>query len=108
MRGWSGSDLRAAGSARKRARGGRKRRPKACSRIGAAVKGQPMISLDRLLPFAFAIRVLFGCSKHVSRNIYEGGRQHNESLKGTPLENPRAESVSRDEYEKALRGTADR
>ena len=67
-----------------------------------------MISLARLLAFAFAIGLLFGCTKDLSRNIYEGGRQHNESLKGTPLENPRAESVSRDEYEKALRGATDR
>jgi len=69
-----------------------------------------MRSLARLLALAFAIAIglLSGCTKDVSRNIYEGARQHNESLKGTPLENPRAESVSRDEYEKALRGDSGR
>jgi hypothetical protein len=69
-----------------------------------------MRSLARLLALAFAIAIglLSGCTKDVSRNIYEGARQHNESLKGTPLENPRAESVSRDEYEKALRGDSRR
>ena len=69
-----------------------------------------MSALTRLLAlaFPFAIGFLSGCTKDLSRNIYEGARQHNESLKGTPLENPRAESVSRDEYEKALRGDSGR
>jgi hypothetical protein len=66
-----------------------------------------MSSLARLLALTFVIGILCGCATdQLSRNIYEGARQHNDSLKGTPLENPRAESVSRDEYEKALRGGA--
>ena len=68
-----------------------------------------MRSLARLLALAFTIGILSGCTKdQLSRSVYEGARQHNESLKGTPLENPRAESVSRDEYEKALRGDSGR
>ena len=68
-----------------------------------------MSSLARWLALASASVLLGGCAKdQLSRNVYEGGRQHNESLKGTPLENPRAESVSRGEYEKALRGDSGR
>lgn len=51
----------------------------------------------------------FGCAKDdVYRNIYEGARANNDSRKGTPLENPRSDSMSHEQYEKERRGDASR
>ena len=42
-----------------------------------------------------------GCAmQDVSRNIYEGARLRNESLRSTPLEKSAAPSMSYDEYER--------
>jgi hypothetical protein len=62
--------------------------------------GHAMKALRRLLGFAFAAIVLSACTTgQFSRNVYEGAAAHNESLKPTPLGNPRAESVGYDQYE---------
>jgi len=50
---------------------------------------------------------LSGCTtEELSRNVYEGARVHNESLKSTPLENPRTEPTPYDQYEKERRDGA--
>lgn len=54
-------------------------------------------------PVTAALFVLSGsgCTTHVlSRNIYEGIKTHNESLKSTRLENPGTASPSYDDYER--------
>jgi hypothetical protein len=54
-----------------------------------------------LVALALAGTPLSGCTKEeIARNVYEGARVHNESLKSTPPENPRFESLSHDEYER--------
>jgi hypothetical protein len=62
------------------------------------------------LPLAFALAAgLPGCTKdEVYRNIYEGARANNDSKKATPLENPRSDSISYEEYQKERRGDGDR
>jgi hypothetical protein len=61
----------------------------------------PIVTLAAL---ALAAGVLSGCTKEeLSRNVYEGANMHNESLKSTPLENPRTESTPYDQYEKERR-----
>jgi hypothetical protein len=58
-------------------------------------------STPTLLALALAAGVLSSCTREeLARNVYEGAKAHNESLKSTPLENPRAESLSYDQYEK--------
>jgi hypothetical protein len=48
-----------------------------------------------------------GCAmQDVSRNVYEGARQHNESLRGTPRVTSAAPSMSYDEYDKARSSAA--
>jgi hypothetical protein len=50
-----------------------------------------------------------GCTTHeLSRNIYEGIRTHEESLKSTPLEKPGTASPSYDEYERERRALSPR
>jgi hypothetical protein len=61
----------------------------------------PLVALSALVA---AAGVLSGCAKEeLSRNVYEGVRVHNESLKSTPLENPRTEPTPYDQYEKERR-----
>ena len=44
---------------------------------------------------------LIACTKgEIQRNVYEGARVYNESLKSTPLENPRFDSLSYEGYER--------
>jgi hypothetical protein len=51
----------------------------------------------------------FGCTKdNVYRNVYEGARVNNDAKKGTPLENPRSDSICHEQYEKERRGDASR
>jgi hypothetical protein len=58
-------------------------------------------SIASFVALALAGAFLPGCTKgELTRNIYEGARVHNESLKSTPLENPRLESLSHDDYER--------
>jgi len=48
--------------------------------------------------------VVGGCAmQDVSRNVYEGARLQNESLRSTPLEKSAAPSMSYDEYERELK-----
>jgi hypothetical protein len=62
----------------------------------------PLVTLAAL---ALAAGVLSGCTREeLSRNVYEGAKMHNESLKSTPLENPKTESTSYDQYEKERGG----
>jgi hypothetical protein len=57
-----------------------------------------------LAAIAIAAGALSGCTtEELSRNVYEGARVHNESLKSTPLENPRTEPTPYDQYEKERR-----
>jgi hypothetical protein len=58
-------------------------------------------------PFTLAATVallathLSGCAmQDLSRNVYEGARLHNESLRSTPLEKSAAPSMSYDEYDR--------
>ncbi len=68
-----------------------------------------MNSIANLLALALTGTLLSACTKdELARNIYDGARAHNESLKSTPLENPRLESLSHDEYEKQRRGDSSR
>lgn len=47
-----------------------------------------------------AVACLCGCAAdQVARNIYEGGRAYQESLKTTPLGTARGEAKGYDEYE---------
>jgi len=75
-------------------------------KVGPHTSERPSrISIARLLLLALAGALLSGCAKDkLARNIYEGARVHNESLKSTPLENPRLESLSHDQYEKERHG----
>jgi len=62
-------------------------------------------SMGRMFALALTGMLLFACTKdELARNVYEGARVHNESLRSTPLENPRLESLNHDEYEKARSG----
>ena len=60
-------------------------------------------SIACLVALGLVVASLPACAG-LERNIYEGARVHNESLKSTPLENPRLESLSYDEYEKERAG----
>jgi len=66
----------------------------------------------RLLALSLAIGIaagLSGCTKdEVYRNVYEGARANNDSKKSTPLENPRSDSMSHEQYEKERRGEGSR
>jgi len=67
-----------------------------------------MRSLTVLVGFALAAG-LAGCTKDdVYRNVYEGARVNNDSKKSTPLENPRTDSMSHEQYEKERRGDLSR
>jgi uncharacterized lipoprotein len=60
-----------------------------------------MRPMRNLLIFAFCVMAISGCtSQQMSRNVYEGARVYNESLKSTPLEKPQNDLPSYDEYEK--------
>jgi len=62
-------------------------------------------SMARVFALALTGMLLLACTKEeLARSVYEGARVHNESLRSTPLENPRLESLSHDEYEKARGG----
>ena len=53
------------------------------------------------VPVALFVLLASGCTtQELSRNIYEGIKTHEESLKFTPLEKPRGASPSYDEYER--------
>ena len=62
-------------------------------------------------PFAVALlaALLGGCtSRELSRNIYEGARAHEESLRSTPLERSRDPLPSFEEYERERRAVTRR
>ena len=66
-----------------------------------------MIGLPRFVLLACVAMACSACAPgQFSRNVYEGARVHNESLKSTPLENTKAEPVGYDQYEKERQGGA--
>ncbi len=59
------------------------------------------------LTVALLAPVSGGCAmQDVSRNVYEGARLRNESLRGTPRETSAAPSMSYDDYETARNSAA--
>ena len=63
-----------------------------------------MIAGGRVLGAAIAAALLCGCAPdRLARGIYEGSKARNESLKGTPRENPKGELPDYDQYEKERR-----
>jgi len=66
-----------------------------------------MEKLSILLIVTFVVMVFSGCTaEQFSRNVYEGVRVHNESLKSTPLETSKSEPMSYDKYEKERRNSS--
>lgn len=66
-----------------------------------------MKKLPAFLTLIFVVMVFSTCSnEQFSRNVYEGARVHNESLKSTPLENSKSEPMSYDQYEKERQSTS--
>jgi hypothetical protein len=62
---------------------------------------EPMRSV---LIFGFAVTIASGCtSEQMSRNVYEGSRVYNESLRSTPLERSKNDLPGYDEYEEERR-----
>jgi hypothetical protein len=60
-----------------------------------------MKSLPKALMFTFVVMFFSACTaEQFSRNVYEGARVHNESLKATPMENTKSEPMSYQQYEK--------
>ena len=59
--------------------------------------------MRKLIPyllFAFAVTVFSACTtEQMPRNVYEGARVYQESLKTTPLENPKGMLPGYDQYE---------
>ncbi len=56
---------------------------------------------------AFLGATLCACTtEQASRNVYEGARAYDKSLKSTPMERSKGELPSYDEYEKERRGGA--
>jgi hypothetical protein len=59
-----------------------------------------MDRLPKFLMLASAVAVISACTaEQFSRNVYEGARVHNESLKSTPWENSKSAPMSYDQYE---------
>lgn len=65
--------------------------------------------MNRLLRFVvlafFTIQFSACAFEHISRNIYEGVRVHSESLKSTPMEKSKGESMSYEQYERERQGS---
>ena len=60
-----------------------------------------MKRLPGFLILTFVVMDFSACTaEQFSRNVYEGTRVHNESLKSTPLENSKGEPMRYDQYEK--------
>jgi uncharacterized lipoprotein len=58
-------------------------------------------ALIRALAGAVLAASVAGCSSSdVARNVYEGGRAYNESLRGTPLEKSRTPAPGFDQYDR--------
>jgi hypothetical protein len=65
--------------------------------------------MRNLLIVVFWATAFSGCTTgQASRNVYEGAKVYNESLKSTPLEKPKNDLPSYDEYEKERRSGATR
>jgi hypothetical protein len=65
--------------------------------------------LDSLVAVALLALLACGCTTHeLSRNIYEGIKTHEDSLKSTPLEKPGTASPSYEEYERERRSLSPR
>jgi len=63
--------------------------------------------MRNLLILAFWVTIFSGCTcDRMSRNVYEGSRVYNESLKSTPLEKPKNDLPGYDEYDKERRRDA--
>jgi len=55
--------------------------------------------------FSFLVTVFSGCTfEQISRNVYEGAKVYDKSLKSTPLEKSTSDLPSYDQYEKERRG----
>ena len=68
-----------------------------------------MMPMRNLLMVALGVMAISGCaSQQMSRNVYEGARIYNESLKSTPLERPQSDVPTYDEYEKERQSGATR
>jgi hypothetical protein len=64
-----------------------------------------MKKLFLFLMLALFAATLSACSaERFSRNVYEGVRLHNESLKWTPLDQAKGEPLSYDRYEQERQG----
>ena len=64
-----------------------------------------MKKLSLLLMLALFAATLSACSAgQFSRNVYEGVRVHNESLKSTPLDQAKGGPMSYDRYEQERQG----
>jgi uncharacterized lipoprotein len=62
------------------------------------------LSLTRVFSAAFVISSIAGCSSaEIARNVYEGGRAYDESLRSTPLEKSRTPAPGFDEYDRERR-----
>jgi hypothetical protein len=60
-----------------------------------------------ILILTFVIIIFSGCAaEQYSRNVYEGAKIHDESLKSTPLEKSTGESISYDQYERERQSTS--
>jgi len=65
------------------------------------------LSFLRALGAAFVISSIAGCSSaEIARNVYEGGRAYDESLRSTPLEKSRTPAPAFDEYDRERRAPA--
>jgi len=67
----------------------------------------PVISrrmLRRVLASILVVASVAGCSSsEIARNVYEGGRAYDESIRGTPLEKSHTPAPGFDEYDRARR-----
>jgi len=58
----------------------------------------------RLAGAGLAAALLCGCSpQQLARGVYEGTKARNDSLKGSPRENPKGDLPGYDEYERERR-----
>jgi hypothetical protein len=81
------------------------RAPAACGRNTDAREPRVRVNSRRMLRralFGVALAVaITGCSSSdFARNVYEGGRAYDDSLRSTPLEKSRTPAPGYDEYER--------
>jgi hypothetical protein len=60
--------------------------------------------MRRVLILALGATISSGCTfEQMSRNVYEGSRVYDESLRSTPLERPKSDLPSYDQYDEERR-----